>query len=89
MVQDRGEEIFIELKCIRELLRHLNTRAGMVIRVRQTNLPDTVNPLEEDRTPVRVIVFVVPVTHAMGELVAKAQPLLLNQNLEIIMISFH
>ena len=27
MVQDRCEEIFIELKCIRELLRHLNNRA--------------------------------------------------------------
>ena len=27
VVKDRGEEIFVELKCIWELLRHLNTRA--------------------------------------------------------------
>ena len=33
VVQDRGEEIFIELKCIRELLRHLNTTVSQPVRL--------------------------------------------------------
>ena len=33
VVQDRGEEIFIELKCIRELLRHLNTTVSQTVRL--------------------------------------------------------
>ena len=33
MVQDRCEEIFIKLKCIRELLRHLNTTVSQTVRL--------------------------------------------------------
>ena len=33
MVQDRCEEIFIKLKCIRELLRHLNTTVSQPVRL--------------------------------------------------------
>ena len=46
-----------------------------------SHLPDTVNKLQEDRAPLRVVVSVIPVTDSVAELVTETEPLLLYQNL--------
>ena len=45
------------------------------------HLPNAVNKLKEDGTSVCIVVLVVSMPRTLCKLVAKAQPLLLNQNL--------
>ena len=48
-----------------------------------SNLPDAVDPLEEDRTPLLIVVFVVTVANTLTKLVAETQPLFLYENLHM------
>ena len=49
-------------------------------------LPNAVNKLKKDGTSVSIVVLVVSVASTLRKLVAKAQPLLFNQNLVDIRI---
>ena len=48
-----------------------------------SNLPDAVDPLEEDRAPLLVVVFVVTVANTLTKLMAETQPLFLYENLNM------
>ena len=82
MIQNGGQEVFVELKCIWKLLGHLNIKTYVCVNAFSlSHLPDTVNELQEDRAPLRVVVSVIPVTDSVAELVTETEPLLLYQNL--------
>ena len=46
-----------------------------------SNLPDAVDPLKEDWTPLFIVVFVITVANTLAKLVAETQPFFLYQNL--------
>lgn len=67
MIQHGDQQMFVKLECVWELL---------------TDLPDTVDELQEDRRTIRIRMVTVSVSDALLELVSEAQPLLLDQHLE-------
>ena len=86
VVQNCCQEIFVELKCVGELVRHLGRVQGgieeRIIAIKFPNLPDTVDPLKEDWAPLFIVVFVITVANTLAKLVAEAQPFFLYQNLQ-------
>merc|ERR1719323_645647 len=72
MVENHTKQVLVELEGVGELLH---------------DLPDAVDKLKEHGTSVGVVVLVVAMAGALGELVTKTQPLLLNQNLESLQSS--
>lgn len=67
VIQHGDQQMFVKLECVWELL---------------TDLPDTVDELQEDRRTIRIRMVTVSVSDALLELVSEAQPLLLDQHLE-------
>ena len=48
-----------------------------------SNLPDAVDPLKEDWTPLFIIVFIITVANTLTKLVSETQPLFLYENLHM------
>jgi hypothetical protein len=67
VIQNNDQQMLTELECVRKLSQ---------------DLPHAVDPLKENRAPIRLRMIIFAVTDSLGEFVSKAQPFLLDQNFE-------